>query len=453
MPTSRTTRAAILIAAALAAAGCTTAGPSAPSASSNSGSGGCQRAADSAAGPSRPVPVSHDSYWGHAEPDIAANPRNTSDLLAASQVELGPHTRVPASYISADGGRHFHQTRLLPLPDGYAQGVDTTVAFGPDATGYVAATAVPAAGNGFPSRIHRGTVIVWRTPDGGRSFAAPVIVYRGMTLEDHPWLAIDATAGGPAGVVNIAWTDNAGLKFSQSHDRGHSFSPARVLIPSPAPLDPVVATTGGDVLIFYQELQTHAITLYVLRSTDHGTSFGSPVTIGAAAEAALPGAAANSKSGWFIPLFAAAASPADGALYAAISEFSRQAGHPRILIWASASHGTSWSGPVSPDDPATTSLSQLQPRLAVSPAGTVSLLYFAQARDGTVTVNLAQSLDRARHFQAGHRLDTFCADPGEWLGDYQGLTATPTPIAVWNSQPAGRLELLATALPAYTHWP
>lgn len=164
MPTSRTTRAAILIAAALAAAGCTTGGPSAPSASSNSGSGGCQRAADSAAGPSRPVPVSHDSYWGHAEPDIAADPRNTSDLLAASQVELGPHTRVPASYTSADGGRHFHQTRLLPLPDGYAQGVDTTVAFGPDGTGYVAATAVPAAGNGFPSRIHRGAVIVWRTP-------------------------------------------------------------------------------------------------------------------------------------------------------------------------------------------------------------------------------------------------------------------------------------------------
>lgn len=226
-----------------------------------------------------------------------------------------------------------------------------------------------------------------------------------------------------------------------------------MLIPSSAPLDPVVATTGGDVLIFYQELQTHAITLHVLRSTDHGTSFGPPVTIGAAAEAALPGAATESKSGWFIPTFAAAASPASGALYAAISGFSRQAGHPRILIWASASYGTSWNRPVSLDDPATASLSQLQPRLAVSPAGTVRLLYLAEARDSAVTVNLAQSLETARHFQAGHRLDTFCAVPGEWLGDYQGLTATSTTIAVWNSQPVGRLELLATALPAHTHRP
>lgn len=195
-------RAAILIAAALAATGCTSGGRhSTPSASSsNSGSGGCQRAADTAAGPSRPVQVSHDSYWGHAEPDIAADPRTTSDLRAASQVELGPHTRVPASYTSTDGGRYWHKTRLLPLPKGYAQGADTTVAFGPDGTGYVAATAVPAAGNGFASRVHRGAVVVWRTPDAAAAVSPPPSssTWAPPSKTTHGWPSTRPLAARPA---------------------------------------------------------------------------------------------------------------------------------------------------------------------------------------------------------------------------------------------------------------
>jgi hypothetical protein len=432
-------------------AACTSGGrPSSPGGSSygSYGSRACQRIPDAAAGHDRPVLVSHDRYWGHAEPDIAVNPRNPLDLLAASQVELGPRTRVPAAYLSTDGGRHWGDTKLLPLPVGYGQGADTTVAFGQDGTGYVAATVVPAAGGGFASRIRRGAVVVWRTADGGQSFASPVTVYQGITLEDHPWLAVDRAAGGPAGLLDIAWTDNAGLRFSQSRDGGRAFSTARVLIRSPAPIDPVVAITRSEVVVLYEELGARAITLHALRSADHGASFGSPVTIGAAPEAALPGAG-QSKSAQFIPLFGAAASPASGALYAAISEFSRQVGHPRILIWASASDRAAWRGPVTLDDPATAARSQLQPRLAVSPGGTVSLLYFAGSSDGRITVNLAQTFGPARKFQAGRRLDTFCTGQGEWLGDYQGLLATSAAtIAVWDGQPAGRLEIQFTILPA-----
>ena len=102
-----------------------------------------------------PVQVSHDGYPIHAEPDVAINPRNPRNVLAVAQC-----MRLPSSTVA--GARNNGPLRLRP---GDIAGADTTVAFTALGIGFVAA----AVGG----QSEEYAVLVWRTGDGGRSFARP----------------------------------------------------------------------------------------------------------------------------------------------------------------------------------------------------------------------------------------------------------------------------------------
>jgi hypothetical protein len=172
--------------------------------------------------------VTRDRYAGHVEPDVAVNPLNPQDLLGACIFEAGPRIQLPGTFASFDGGRTWTDNGLLPLPAGYEMGGDTTAAFDPGGTGYVAAL-VSHGGGGYPSRISRGGIFLWWTTDGGRSFGPPVPVYAGPGFQDHPWLAYDPS--GPASLV-IAWTNRSGLEFAVSRDGGTVFSSPRLVVPA-----------------------------------------------------------------------------------------------------------------------------------------------------------------------------------------------------------------------------
>jgi hypothetical protein len=126
----------------------------------------------------RNVRVSHNRFGGHIEPDVAVNPSDSRNLLAASQIVVGPHLIVPGAYASWNGGETWRDDGPLPMPGGFPGGADTTVAFDSRGNGYVASPAYDRAGDGTPSRTRTGEILLSRTSDGGRSFAAPAVVYR-----------------------------------------------------------------------------------------------------------------------------------------------------------------------------------------------------------------------------------------------------------------------------------
>jgi hypothetical protein len=143
---------------------------------------------------------------------------------------VGSRIRLPGTFASFDGGRTWTDNGLLPLPAGYQDGADTTVAFDAGGTGYVAAL-LSHGGGGYASRVSRGGVFLWRTTDGGRSFGPPLPVYVGSGFQDHPWLAY--TPSGPASLF-ITWTNRNGLEFADSADGGAAFSAPRLVVPGSA---------------------------------------------------------------------------------------------------------------------------------------------------------------------------------------------------------------------------
>src|SRR5581483_11707567 len=95
--------------------------------------------------------VTADRFSGHVEPDVALNPRRPSNLVGACQFEVGTRQRLPGTFASFDGGRRWRDNGLLPLPPGYEQGADTTVAFDSRGDGFVVAL-LTHGGEGYASR-------------------------------------------------------------------------------------------------------------------------------------------------------------------------------------------------------------------------------------------------------------------------------------------------------------
>jgi hypothetical protein len=233
--------------------------------------------------PGRPanVRVSQDQFVAHAEPCLAANPRDPRNLLGACiahDQEGGTHI---GAYASFDAGTSWRS--LGGLQDS-ANGRDPTVTFDASGRGYVCANT---------DDLH-----IWRTDDGGRTFAAPVLATRGHKL-DHPWLAADP-APGPRSSTHLygAWTggpDNTQLEFGRSVDGGHSFQAPRVIDTVRGPKEanfasPMVAAGhDGTIHVVYGVWPLLPKTLprpefpapiMVISSTDRGQSWGQPVELG-----------------------------------------------------------------------------------------------------------------------------------------------------------------------------
>lgn len=393
------------------------------------------------------VQVTNDRFLGHVEPDVATNPRNSANLLGASQYETTSRQRLPGTFASFDGGRSWQDNGLLPRPRGYEQGADTTVGFARDGTGYVAAL-MSHGGNGFASRVTRGGIFLWQTRNGGRSFSAPIPVYVGRGFQDHPWLAIRNTRRGA--VLFLAWTNRAGLDFARSLPASTTFSQPRVLVPGSSPSTPVLVTGPGRRLdVFFQESSTPSTgakrqplptRLAVVGSNNDGETFDPPQTIAKVTIAPGPGEQQPA------PLLAAAADPSTPVAAVAIAAQDSQRGHPVIELWRRPSPGGHWLGPSLPANGAVASLTQEQPRLAFA-NGQLYVSYFTISRAGRIREQLAHAPERSGAFTAQQLAGRAFTATG-FIGDYQTLALTTRfGYALWNSNESTHLEIVAARFP------
>ena len=388
------------------------------------------------------VRVSRDRFVGHAEPSLAVNPGNPRNLVGVAQFITTGQTRLPGAFVSFDDGATWQDNGLLPLPPGYNQGVDTTVAFTTHGLAFIAASALHVIESGGSPQVSRSGVVVWRSDDGGRSFTRPVVVFQSSAVQDHPWLAVDTTDGPGHGTLYVAWATDTGLVVSRSSDNGHSFSAPRTISSAADghPTDAVATVgAGGTVQVAYEARHTAGVVLEVAVSSDHGRRFGYPHIVTVLADPTLQVGQA--------PLLAAAADPRGHSLYVVLAAPDQRTAHTEIRLWRSRDDGHTWAAPapVAPE-PRARGADQGEPQLVVAADGAVYVSYFALAR-GRIDVFLARSTTHGASFGPSRRITGVSSRVGGWLGDYQGLAAGPATIyPFWNDWRTGRLEIYTAAV-------
>jgi len=415
-----------------------------------------------ASGPAN-VTVSRDRYPGHGMPALAANPRAPHQLLGVAKLFTREGATLPFTFVSVDNGATWRDNGPLPLPPGYTFGSsDATVAFSAQGVGFVAAAAWGPTS---------GAIFIWRTADGGRSFAAPVAVGRVAiaahtgslpvgVLPDQPRLAVDTTHGTRAGAVYLAFSyltlalpkgtarpPRTGIVLTSSRDSGRSFAPPRWINGALERPNVTVGPTGV-VSVFYGGLFPAGPRLALVRSADGGQHFSTPTVIPVAPVLESPPAIS-----WVRYWPSVATDPRDGTLYVTLCMASRGGRHMDSVLTRSYDGGRTWSAPLRiTRDGLGAQADRFQAQLAVTPTGIVYVSYLALAR-GRVTVFLARSTTRGVSVQPSQRVSTVAFNPSigagdPWIGDYQGLAAVGgTAHLCWTDTRTGTLQIVTAAVP------
>jgi hypothetical protein len=398
------------------------------------------------------VRVSDDGTVAHDEPCLAVNPRDPRNMLAACELSDGQM----ATYASFDGGLTWQSNGPLPLPGGSPGGGNVSVSFDATGRGFVCGLLVaPGSAKG----AGRG-VYIWRTEDGGRTFATPTAVTQPGAL-DRPWLATEPRW---PGAVHVVWTEGASpgdttaLGYARSADGGQTFGSSRTIASVASGLGDAMVTCGppGGVYVIYgvgNDVGNPAAsetpgdtpaTVTVLCSQDRGQTFGAPTGIGRGTiDVSFPGLPGASDS-----LPAIAASPVGGLVCAVFSAQQANAGHAGILLTASRDGGRTWSPAtaVTPRD----QVIYFQPQVAIDDGGRTGVMAFAWAR-GMVSVVLMLSEPGSLRFGPPVTVTSRPFNPAEgelrgngmWsIGSYQALATTPGAFhLLWNDTRTGQLQL------------
>jgi hypothetical protein len=410
------------------------------------------------------VQVTSDGYAVHVEPSLAANPRRPGNLLGASQAWTGDGADMVATYASFDGGRTWRAGGPLPLPAGGIEANDVTIAFDHAGRGYVCATVLGSGG-----RDDRGAWI-WRTADGGRTFAPPVPVVSGVFV-DHPCLAVDAAGG-----LHVAWVaeDHAALGYGRSADGGDSFTVVNTDVPPVAYSvnAPVVAAgAGGGVYVLYAGGNPRSADpdddkpppgdpaddvqpMIVTSSADGGLTFGDPVVLG-------QGVMDPVLDGGVRPVASPALAASRGRRAAYAAYVSHETGERRSAVCVAATYdrGRTWAAPVTVS--AGDGVVLFMPELAADPGGRLVLTAFALSGGLVDVLMWTAPAARPPRFGEPRRLTSRPFDPNPaaggvynpkhgawWIGDYQGLVWTPAGVRpFWNATTGTSLELYTTLVP------
>src|SRR5260370_1555272 len=275
------------------------------------------------------------------------------------------------TYVSNDGGKTWCCASML---DGSSQGTlipgVTHLSGGPYDAGGDPAVTFDSRGNayyaglGFDRTAPPNTVAVNRGSFNGRgalSWSAPTFINQTTspsTFNDKEWIAADANSGSPCvdricvtfyrfifNPINGFYVQSP-IMEAHSSDGGRTFS-APQLIGAPAIYSqgsrPVVAPDGTVYVFFDGATRLAALdSTYVVKSTDGGQTFSSPIQISTLNEISPP-----ADTRFRVNSFPAADVAPNGDVYAAWSTEMDDAfgGHAAAVYTKSSARAPSWSTP------------------------------------------------------------------------------------------------------------
>jgi hypothetical protein len=440
---------------------------------------------DPFAGSSIPNVEDVDFIGTQVEPRLAVDPTNPNHLVGVWQQDrwLGGAAQGTVAGVSFDGGRSWSEVVIPGLTSASGGSVDRAadpwVSFGPTGALFVSSLVFKVDNKGT---FQKSGVAVSKSTDGGLTWSPPTLLIQtisSVVFNDKE--SITADPHNP-NLVYTVW-DQPNTSFphagppaqtfiSRSTDGGQTWSAPQVIFQSPGTDTSVghqiVVLPNGtliDSFVEFTSSPSFTISLDILRSTDHGTTWSQPIV--AAQEMPFgtfdPFNGDGVRSGISLP--DVAADPASGNLYAVWEDgrfsFNAAIGSSQfgsIAFSMSTDGGLTWSSPIAinqtpanlsaPDD-----RQAFTPSVAVGADGTVAVTYYDFRYQGSIAgaatdawavfgnpqgsgglTNPANWGNELRLTGASFNILNAPRSGGWFLGDYQGLAAAGSNFDAFFSQ-------------------
>jgi hypothetical protein len=411
------------------------------------------------------------------EPSLAVDPTNPNNVLAAAKDwRTGP--KQVWYYRSTDGGSTWSDGYPDLMPVELPNQSDPVVTFDADGRAYLAVLGYNQNDFGV------GGVFVARSEDKGRTWGKATLVHPNTdtVFNDKEWMTVDRSHNAATrGTVYVTWTrftqvsprsERGEIVISRSIDGGATFSqPRSVSAPAQSNVQgsyPAVGPDGAVTVLYYdgdsaaeQEeapggdelvLQQPGGALYVVRSTDGGATFGSPVLV---ASVVRPPSTLPTSGFRIFVLPTLAVDPNSGMLYATWNDYASN--DSDVLLSSSRDGGANWSRPVRVNDD-TTGSDQFFPTAVVASDGSLHVTWLDRRGDPAnvrYVPYYARSTDGGATFSRNVPLSATSSDPavgfeGTLIGDYNAIDVSADGSRVytaWVDTRGGDQDIYFAAFP------
>jgi len=416
-----------------------------------------------------------------SESALAINPLDPYNMVGASKRFSDPsiYGFSLAAYATFDGGQSWIEAPPLSLPAGWAGSSDPAVGWDNAGNAYLLALPFgPGSGTDFTGPVIG--IAVYKSPDGGRSWGAPVLIHSSLG-DDKQWITGDTSPTSPHyGNVYAAWDDGATLRFARTTDHGGTWigtggSAAGSALATDSFSPEISVAADGTVYIVYLNGQSGTQIKYV-KSTDGGSSF-SPAQVAANGITSLRGPLPET-GGWphfpgaSFRVLTLATGCAGSGNHVVFAWADYRDGISRIYYRRSNNGGTTWHGPASGQPllaGAVASAADKQdfhPQLIATPNGEIGCAFYEYGPTGggefppnLIHVILAVSTDNGASFPNRVTVTDQAWDPTvdapfvhgnpavTFIGEYFGLDASRLGFfPLWTDTRTGVQELFGARI-------
>ena len=376
-----------------------------------------------------------------SESDIRINYWNPNQIIGASNNISG--SGFQAQFYSLDGGTTWGQT-TLPAYSGDAFNSDPTVDWTSDGTAWSSTMGINSAGTVLMVRMYKST-------DQGRTWTFDGTISGTQTNTDKQMVWIDHSATSPyKDNIYAIWHNGNPAYMNRRNSTGWLASPVLVSGSQTTGTgigSDVKTNSYGDVFGLWPDTGSRG--LYVVKSTNGGTSYGTPVKLATTYDSYDIGVPAFNGRRILIYVTAGAYRTASkDMVYAVWTDLSGETGctaaasepgssatsacKTRIWFARSSNGGTTWGTPVKINNQAGKN-DQFNPWLVVDETnGAIGVMYYDTVNDTTrkkTDVFYQSSFDDGATWGAAVKVTTAQtdetvtgADSGNQYGDYNGLS-------------------------------
>jgi len=399
-----------------------------------------------------------------SESDIRLNPWNTSKVISASNNIGGSGTQ--AQYYSTDGGLTWGLS-FLSLQTGDSFHSDPTVDWTSDGTAWSTTLGINSAGTTLKLRVYKST-------NNGATWTYDNVASSTQTSVDKQMMWVDHSA-------TSAYSDNIYLCW---HNGNPAYANVRTGSGWGTPIKisgtettgtaigcDVKSNANGDAFVFWPDTGSRGI--YVVKSTNGGGSWGTPVKIATTKDSYDIGVPSfNSRRILIYTYGAAYSNGSKDLVYASWTDLTGATGcttasnepgsnvsstcKTRIWFARSTNGGTTWSAPYMVNNQSSLN-DQFNQAIAVDEStGNVAMIYYDTVNDSgrkktniwyQVSTNDGVSFGAAQQIATSQTDETIAgADSGNQYGDYNSLSgASNLFFPSWTDRRSGAKEEIWTA--------